>query len=399
MTIKILNATMMIVSTSVGVGVLGLPIATSTAGMLPTLLAFIVVWFFMTLAAFYIVEVKLTFKGQYSLAGLIQLTLGRRGHYLASFVIVLLLYALLSTYLMALVAWIQVIYPPLATYDPAWLSAALLASFVVLIMCRERWLYRVNNLLGIGVFVAFWGMNALHMVPIQKDFLTHMQIQAVWTSFPLLLTTFGFSVVMPAVTEYLEYDRTAVHKALRWGSLVALIMYIIWEWVALGHIPFDGGSNTLAHLKTFGDNGTGVVRALAKVSLHPSVVYWGQLFAVLLLVTSFLGCSLALLHALFDLGRVHERPSYRGVVSIIMYLVPWGVVRFFPTAFVQFLSLSGVFVGILLGIMPVAMISVLKKRGALLPDARYHQGCLIICFMFFIAVVSQEVWSLFGITR
>lgn len=394
MKIKVMNAMMMIISTSVGMGILGLPIATAEGGFLPTLLVFAIAWIFMTLAAFYILDIKMHVRGHASLASMIKLTLGKSGHWFASVIILLLLYALLSTYLMAAVAWIKLLLPSMSHYRDTSLAIGFTFLFVLIMVCKELWLYHVNNVLGMGVLVTFVVMIASSLIPTQSDFVTHMNLSLMLPSFPLLLTTFGFSIVVPAVTEYLQYDRALVKQAILWGSIVSLVAYTIWEWVVFGNIPLIG-PHGLQELRRLGDNGTGVIVALATLSHHAYVVFFGKLFAFLLVVTSFLGISLALLHFLGDLLHVPVQGKPRFLLSIAMYVLPVIVVTLFPRAFVQFLSFSGIFVAILLGLFPVWMVYSLKRRKGLSIKNKPYRGWLMIAVnFFFILVILQEVINL-----
>ena len=56
------HAVIMITGTSIGTGILGLPITTSQAGFWPTILVFIITWLFMTQAALYILDMKMKKK-------------------------------------------------------------------------------------------------------------------------------------------------------------------------------------------------------------------------------------------------------------------------------------------------------------------------------------------------
>ena len=395
MKLKIFNAAMMIISTSVGVGILGLPIVTSASGLVPTWVAFVVAWVFMTLGAFHILEVKMVVKGHYSLASMIKITLGRPGHYLASCIILLLLYALLSTYLMAALAWLHLLMPvTLGIIDPM-TPIVLIFVFSFIILSSTRWLYHINNVLGICVLLAFVATIASSLTPNMSIFAQHASFVDVLPSLPLLLTTFGFSIVVPAVTEYLNYDKSATKTAVLWGSIVSLFAYAIWEWVTLGHIPLEGLTSFDA-LKQRGDNGTGVIMALAHVTHHPWVIIFGKLFAILLVITSFLGISLALLHFLADLLKIKSHGKWRFFLALLMYIPPLCVTYFYPKAFVQLLSFAGIFVALLLGLFPAWMVFKLRQdnKYEFAMRIRYRCGLVMSC-LFFILVIVQEIINLY----
>lgn len=378
---KILNAIVMVTGTSVGSGILGLPIMTSAAGFFPTMMAFVIAWIFMTLGAFYILDVKLHVRGSANLSSLIKATLGRPGQYIASIMIVLLLYSLLCTYMMAGSAWLHVLMQPVIEIPTQATSIVLTLVLGCLLLASERLTYRFNNILGIGLFIAFLVTVASGMLPTQVDFIQHADFHEVPSTFPLLLTTFGFSIVVPTLTQYLEYHYRSVKYAIIIGSLIALVAYVVWEWVTLGNIS----PSHLQTLKQTGDNGTGVILSLAQIGHHHWIALSGRLFAIFAVVTSFLGVSLALLHFLSDTLTLELKGRNRLWLFILVYLPPIIVTSFYPQAFVQLLSFAGIFVAVLLGLLPAMMV---LKQG-------HNKWVLSTVILFFVLVILQEVISVF----
>ncbi|HBI22088.1 MAG TPA: hypothetical protein DDY37_05830, partial [Legionella sp.] len=218
---KIFNAIVMVTGTSVGSGILGLPIITSTAGLVPTLLAFVVAWVFMTMGAYCILDIKMQLRGPFNLSSLIKHTLGRSGQYVSSVMIMLLLYALLCTYTMAGGAWLSLFMRPFVNLSGHWATLWFTVLFGGLLCCGEKLTYNLNNLLGIGLAIAFVATVSSSVSPASYDFIAQGHFNAILPSLPLILTTFGFSIVVPALTEYLDYDEKSVKRAIIIGSLVA----------------------------------------------------------------------------------------------------------------------------------------------------------------------------------
>lgn len=381
---KIFNAILMVTGTSVGSGILGLPIVTSSAGVVPSTIALLVAWVFMTMGAYYILDIKMQMKGTFNLSSLIKLTLGRPGQYISSTMIVLLLYALLCTYMMAGAAW-------LGLYTARWVDIPIQLNGIIFIMLfggvllgGEKASYRLNNALGIALIVTFIVMVGSSVVPANYDFIQQADVQAILPSLPLILTTFGFSIVVPSLTEYLDYDEKSVKTAIIIGSLIALAAYILWEWVTFGNVSFA----EFKGLKKMGDNGTGVIVALAASTDNSWVKISGQLFAIFAVTTSFSGVSLALMHFLADTLKLKNRVA----LFFMTYLPPVLVTRFYPKAFVQTLGFAGIFVAVLLGLFPVLM--VFNNRQC----RRINKGTLtLICVaLFFIMVIIQEMVNLWN---
>lgn len=383
---KIANAIVMVTGTSVGSGLLGLPIMTSTAGMIPTLCAFIAAWIFMTMAAYAILTIKLQWRGSYNLSSLIKHTLGRSGQYASSVMIVLLLYSLLCTYTMAGGAWLRVFMHsmmPLSSHVSTLLFTALLGS---VLCCGDRFVYNLNNALGIGLVLAFIATVGSGLLPNDYAFISQRNLRAILPSMPLILTTFGFSIVVPSLTEYLDYDEKSVKIAILVGSLIALMAYVLWEWVTLGHISLKGNLG-FDHMKRMGDDGTGVMVALAHSTNRHWILLAGRWFAVFAVVTSFLGVSLALMHFLSDALTLQCKGRGRLMLFGLTYLPPVIVTCFYPNAFVQILSFAGIFVAVLLGLFPLWM--VLKTRSG--PSIGFNNAMWLVGVLFFMVVIAQEL--------
>lgn len=393
---KTLNAILMVAGTSVGTGVLGLPIATTKAGLLPTFAAFLISWAFMTLAALYILEVKMRLRGNYNLSSMIRLTLGRSGEIFSSFIILLLLYSLLCTYMMAGSAWLRVLIINYVDISNLAIIMGFTVIFACTLYCKDRVIYNINNFLAVCLIIAFIITIGISIMPHKDGFITTHDVSAVFPTFPMLLTTFGFSIIVPAVTEYLQYEEKATRLAIYIGGGVALIAYVLWEWVTLGHIP----SSDLLRLHETGDNGTGVILAFADVMQSQIVSIAGRIFAIFAAITSFMGVSVALMHFLTDqldldsLWKLSKNDFVKSgrvqriFLLLIIYIPPILITSMIPRAFVEVLGFAGVFVAILLGLLPGLMVySIHRKTGFSIGKKIF----LILSMLFFVIVIIQEV--------
>ncbi len=391
---KTFNAILMVTGTSVGTGILGLPIATSESGFFPTMLAFVISWIFMTIAALYILEVKMHVRGSYNLSSMIRMTLGKTGQIFSAIVIIALLYALLCTYMMAGSAWFSVLMRNYLAVDNLTLILIFTMIFAVILFFGEKFIYSINNLLAICLIIAFAITVCVSFLPDNYTFIEHVNLNAIFPSLPMLLTTFGFSIIVPAVTEYLEYDRQAVHKSIIWGGVISLIAYAIWEWVALGHIPLLG-EHGLQNLLKVGDNGTGVILALAKSTQSHTVNIAGRIFAIFAAVTSFMGVSVALIHFLADNLKIKASQFNRIILLLLVYIPPVLITSLVPNTFVQVLGFAGIFVAVLLGLFPVLMVYHERNKANKYSLLALKQNIfLIISALFFVLVIIQEIKNL-----
>ncbi len=99
-------------SASIGAGILGLPIQTGLAGMLPTLLAMLSVWFIMLIVGYFIADIYLDGdKDKADIPELLERPLGWFGSIFGSLGYLLNAYGILVAYIAASGAVLQALFP------------------------------------------------------------------------------------------------------------------------------------------------------------------------------------------------------------------------------------------------------------------------------------------------
>src|SRR5437899_2504448 len=72
---------------------LALPFKTAGAGFIPTVMAFVLSWIYMTIAAFFVLETNMWMEEEANLVTMAKRTLGRAGEYVTVLAFLFLLYA------------------------------------------------------------------------------------------------------------------------------------------------------------------------------------------------------------------------------------------------------------------------------------------------------------------
>jgi tyrosine-specific transport protein len=139
------------------------------------------------------------------------------------------------------------------------------------------------------------------------------------------------------------------------------------------------------------DDGTGVAIALEQIVGSSWITQSSRWFAIFAILTSLLGVSLALMHFLAEAvkGFTKKKPPQFWLV-VITYLPPMLIVWFYPSGFSQILSFAGVFVAVLLGILPAMMVwhSRYSKQGIQSGYRVFGGKTLLICVMVFFCYVT-----------
>jgi len=352
---KILGSILLIAGTAIGAGILALPVSTAQAGFFPTILTFLFSWFFMVTAAFYLAEMALMSTGEADLVSMAEATFGQFGKWVTTLLYLSLLYALISAYLKGGTTWVfQIIDPKSVDLNEPIMHVIVAILFGGIICYGTEIVDKFNRVFIVGLFVSFCVLMILLLDYIKLDYLNTAQFQFMSKSLPVVTASFGFSVIVPSIACYLDRDPKALKKVILIGSLLPLITYLLWEWVILGSVPgLSGGSG----------EGISIATSLERLTQDHLITTLVKFFSIFALLTSFLGVSLGLFHFIADLLHWEVNHKTRIPLFCLTYVPSILVLSCYPKAFIQIISFAGIFVALLLGILP----------GIMIWQARYRQ--------------------------
>lgn len=393
---KMLGGIFLICGTSIGTGILGVPSITAASGFVNSMVLFFICWLFSTLAALYYMEAHLWQASPNS--NLLSMAESFFGSTVKSMVWVIylgLLYSLMCTYLLAGSSWIA---EALSMFTSIKLGQMMgMTLFILLIglfiFFGIRAVDRVNRFMSLGLALSFIIILGLILptvtVPYLLDKSNHLS--AMPSALPLLITAFGYSIIVPSLDAYFDKQAKLLQKAIIIGSLLTLLIYIFWQIGTYGNIPLFG-DHGLHEIAKSQDNGTEVANALIYFSKNPRLSIFLTIFAIFAVITSFLGVSMALYHALADGLKVEPRGVRGFLVLLLTYIPPMIFLLVFPTGFSQILSWAGALVALLMGLLPVAMV----WKGRYInhfSGYRVYGGkaLLLIVGVFFVGVVVAEL--------
>lgn len=381
---------LLIGGTATGAGMLALPIITASMGFIQSIIVFGFCWLFMTASALLLLEVNLTISAGANINTLVKKTLGPIGQAIAWLAYVMLLYSLTAAYITGGAEWFM-------DYLHRWFNLKLsftetafgLTAIVALIVFfGTRVVDYINRLLMIGLVLSFFYLILLLGPLIRPEQLLVAHAPLTLWHLPALATAFGFHIVIPSLTAYIKCPKT-LQKTIWIGSLIPLCFYIIWEALILGSIPHKGPMGLLA-IASNPQPIQAIIQALAPLTQG----HFGELartFLIFALATSFIGVTLALFDFLRDAFNIQPQTK-RVLLTLCTFVPPVLSVAFFPTGFLFAIHFAGLFVAILLGILPVLM--AWRTRYHLQLAAPYQmkggKPVLMIVLGFFILVSILE---------
>ncbi len=351
----LLGATLLVTGTTVGAGMLALPVATAPGGFYPALMIFLGVWLMMLMSAFCLVELSLQMPVGTHLVSMARETMGWWGQQSAWWVYLALLYALNAAYLSSLshlmagfVADHWHFSLPVGITALVWVGV-----FMVLVVGGMHHFDRCNRFLMTGLCVVFAVLCGKIVPHGHASLRTFYDVGQSWQGLPIVVTAFGFHIIVPSLRRFCGVDsRRVLPRAMVYGSVVPIVMYALWTYSIMSVVPHG----TLLSMLHQGQPAAAMPHVLGQL-LGPQdfvgLSRWLSFFAV---TTSFLGVSLSLMDFLFD-GLQWQRSFGRmSCIFMLTFLPPLAFTLFYPHGFVLALTYAGYFVSYLLIFLPACMV-------------------------------------------
>ncbi|MDR0196433.1 MAG: tyrosine transporter TyrP [Myroides sp.] len=360
---KIIGSILIVAGTTIGAGMLAMPIISASVGF--TFMAFILfcIWFAMYYTAILLVDV---YKYNPPTDGLNTLTvkyLGNSGAVVTAISMLVLMYALVSAYITGggeilrtnLENWLDI---EISSHISAFLFSAVFGSIIAF----GTRVVDFSNKIVFSIKLFFLCIVMALLLPkIEAIHLQHMPSTSipVLATIPVIFTSFGFYVVIPSLVKYLDGNIKQLKMVFLIGSITPLILYLVWELTFLGNL----NSNTFVTILNENSKLDGLVKAVRQVNDSDMIRVSFTLFASAALLTSFWGVAMALKDYIQDLGK--NKPLIKNTFSamLLTFIPPLVFAIFYPDGFVIALGYASVPLVVLALIMPMLMLSKAQKQA------------------------------------
>ncbi|MDF1684895.1 MAG: aromatic amino acid transport family protein [Legionellaceae bacterium] len=361
---KLIGSILLIVGTSIGGGMLALPMANAASGLIPSSIALILCWLLMTLGALLILEVNLYLPPGKHMVSMAQKTLGIPGLVITWISYLLLLYTLLAAYISGGSDVLSGILSLIHVRIENWQSTALFTlSFGAIVyggISRVDYANRALMFMKLGIYVFL----VIFIAPfVQLEHWTESNPAAVPGSLMILITSFGFAIIVPNLRDYFEHDLLSLKRVIIIGSLIPLVCYFAWDAVIMGTLDAEG-TNGLISLTHDMHPTTSLANQLAHIIHSKLIDVFFRAFTSVCMLTAFLGVALCLMSFLSDGLNLARRGKQGFILALITFTPPFLLVLYFPGAYLSALSYAGILCVILLLILPALMALAGRKRYA-----------------------------------
>lgn len=373
---------------------LALPMTSATAGFVNSTLLLVGMWVFMCFTALITLEINFYFGEGASIATLAEKVFGKYGKGIASASLLLLFYALLAAYITGGSSFLKAgIESYVSTSIPFFLVVLLftfgLGFFVN--SCTQSVDY-ANRFLFLFKIIAFVAMVTLLAPFVKTENLSANQINlsSIWIAIPIFFTSFGFHGSIPSLINYVGPNPKALRLVIIIGSLIPLVVYLLWQTVTLGILP-------LSTLQNFGqeNNAAVFIKHLNETTQKNTLEWFTNIFAFLAIATSFLGVAIGLFDYAAETFKKSNTTQQRFQTSLITFLPPLFFALFYPNGFILALGYAAIALSLLAVLIPTAI--AIKLR--FLPQTTYklniNFALLIFAFIVGVGIIIIEVINWF----
>jgi len=363
---KFFAATFTLTGTIIGAGILGLPYVFAQSGFLIGLFWLVCLGAIMIFVNLCLGEITLRTHGKHQLSGYAEKYLGKTAKGIMFFALIFGIYSALLAYLVGEGESLSQLFSgnihPLVFGFGFWIIMTLLLREGLRGLKQiETWGVIAIILIIIGIFIYF--SSQINLSNLSAINLSHFSAPFGIVMFALL----GFTSI-PELRKEIYKDEKFFKKAIIFGSLIPIILYILFSMIFVGVL---GNS----------------VEEVSTLSFGPLIIILG----IFTMMTSYFVLS----YSLRDTFKYDVKASKTlnfVLTSLVPLIIYFFVTRYHLLGFVRILGIGGVISGGLTGVLILLITMRAKKVGRRKPEIKMplNWPLLIVLSLIFVAGVFLE---------
>ncbi|EIG25200.1 aromatic amino acid transporter [Neisseria sicca] len=343
---SLFGGAMIIAGTVIGAGMLANPTATSGVWFTGSLIVLLYTWFSMLSSGLMILEVNTHYPHGASFDTMVKDLLGQGWNVFNGLSVAFVLYLLTYAYIFVggdLTA--KGLGSTFGIKIP--LTVGQLSFFLIFATCvwaSARLVDRFTSILIGGMVLTFiWatgGLIAEAKLPVLFDTQAPSGTPYwiyISAALPVCLASFGFHGNVSSLLKYFKGDAPKVAKSLWAGTLIALVIYVLWQIAIQGNLP----RNEFAPVIAADGQVSVLIETLSKFVQTGSMAAILSFFSYMAIATSFLGVTLGLFDYIADIFKWDDGFAGRTKTAAVTFLPPLVSCLLFPTGFVTAIGYVG----------------------------------------------------------
>ncbi|MFC6276044.1 amino acid permease [Psittacicella hinzii] len=371
---KVLGSMLLVAGTTIGAGMLAMPINTASVGFGVTFIELFAFFILMLIPALCIAEACQFAPQGTTVAGLMRRTFGIVGYASNTILLYVFAYSLASAYISAISSILAEILSVPDAFKKIFTVLCLIPLGLIAVISTKV-ADIINQIMFYIMCLAFVVVITLSVKNINLSYLMTgpVSTQAVVKSLPLFFLTYGFHILVPSLADYLDRDTKALKVALIGGLAIPFVIFTVWNLAVHGQIPQED------LIKYAQSNKVNIASYLNPES--STLQIFTTVFSLTALITSFIGLSTALITTLKETfakddnnidktSLIHatddvklETSLGRIAIFILAFALPAVLVTFTPKAFVFFLGFASIISTLQAMVMPMAAVIKIRRTN------------------------------------
>lgn len=374
---RFFSAVLLIAGTSIGGATLALPAVVAGTGFYISLPGFILCWVIMTFGALSLLEVSLALP-EHNFGSMVQIVLGKLPASIFLFCYMALLMSLLVAYISAIA---DIVYP---VFQQEYICKLAAAGLVFIIAYGNMAFAASTNMVLVLIKLALFICLTLSLPTNFENLVWDTeQLRVLPEILMALVTAFGFAIIVPSLRGYLDNNAALLKKAVIYGSVIPLVIYLTWCLVNLAAIAPAEQQALYTKAST-----AAIIQQLTNFA-NGRLVDAANFFYSLCILTSLIGVAVATNAFLHDIVKTKPGQLKQMLMAASVSLVPLTIVLAIPDMFLQGFKYAGYWCIAVLALLPNIMLWRIREdqpAKAILPGGSMilytHLGLALLLVIF-----------------
>lgn len=361
-----LGSCLLVAGTSIGAGMLALPLVSALTGLGWGIVLMFLMWGLSTYGGLLIAEACRACPEADNLHGVMGRLMGPVGQVIAVLAMLFLYYSLCAAYISGGATVLSNLLAREGIHLPFRTTATVVVLLVaVLVVTGTGVVDVVNRVMFVLMLALLFYIISVLLPMVNFDHLTLAEERSAGVlvaALPVLYTSFGYHCAVPTVVQYVKGAPHRFRYALIGGSALPFSIYVIWMIVVIGVLS----TTAVVAMAGSQESVTLLMDAIGNHAQKNSFDYLIGAFAGFALGTSFLGVALGLFDYLADVFGRSSHLWGRIETIVLTLLIPLLAAIFMPGSFVSALGYAAVALVVLAVFIPVGL--VWKVRNLHMPE-------------------------------
>ncbi|QIW10971.1 aromatic amino acid transport family protein [Francisella sp. LA112445] len=344
---RTIGSIFLIIGTTIGAGMLSLPLIVASCGFVCAVILLILSWSVMYITALKLLSVCERYPIGANFTTMMHKSFSKFYLIIFSIIYLLLLYSLLAAYttqgssLISMLADVS----DNSSKSQVGISSIIFILIFVAFMFSYKASDYTNRIFVILKFAFFIIAMVVMLFYINVDYLDDgpSGVSSFIYAWPTLLPAFGFHNIIPVIYEYQKGDIKSIKKSIFIGSICVLVVYIIWIFLALGVVPQHNIHSYHSLFKLGNDTPSGLVNEIKAISGSNTLELALNLFIHIAVITSFIGVGISLMHYIRDIFARYNKHIKNLTLTVICFIPPLIFTVFYPRGFILALQYAAIF--------------------------------------------------------